>query len=268
MIEHNLIQINRFCNDFHNGENVIFCKIDFLLEEFNTIKNLNRDVILIAGNSDLSFDDRIMECCPQNVKHIFTTNTTCSDERITPIPIGVEMEFPANRIGHGEVNEKIFEKKPFLLSNNFFEVEKKQNKLYANFNIHTNYEFRNEIKNFVEDVPHIFFEFGITYEDFVKKVKSNIATISPRGNGIECLRTYEVLYLNEIPIVIGNFKEYKVIYEKIYKNLPIVFIEDLNELKNLKLIEEKIKKNKNKSKEMIDYFFWKDLIEKKIKKLL
>ena len=112
------------------------------------------------------------------------------------------------------------------------------------------------------------YAFGISYYDFVKRVKSHLGTLSPRGNGIECIRTYEVLYLNSIPIVIGNGNEYRAIYEKIYKNLPIVFIEDLNELKNLSLIEEKIKKNKNKSKEMIDYFFWKDLIEKKIKKLL
>lgn len=264
MMNHNLIQTNRFCNDFHDGENVIFCRIDYILNEFEKIRLSKKNVVLIVGNGDKTFDNNIMNFCPDNVKHIFTTNTTCDSDRVTPIPIGVEMEIPASRIGHGGVNENIFEKLPYLLSQKKIFPITTKDKIYGNFNIHTNYDFRNKVKNFILGIPHIFFEYGISYENFVVGVKNGMATLSPRGNGIECLRTYEVLYLNEIPIVVGNLKEYNVIYEKIYKHLPIVFIEDLNELNNLSSIEKKIKSVENKSKEMVDYYYWKDKISKKI----
>ena len=43
----NFIQLNKFTN-LHDGNKIIFCKTDFLFEEFNTIKNLDSDVILIT----------------------------------------------------------------------------------------------------------------------------------------------------------------------------------------------------------------------------
>ena len=223
---------------------------------------------MIVANGDITFNDSLLKQCPHNIKHIFSTNTTCLNDKVTPIPIGVEMEIPAKRIGHGDINNGIFEKLPFLTGKNTLVDLPVVNKLYSNFNIRTNLNFRTKIKEISINNEHINFEFGIPYSEFVQKVKSHIGTLSPRGNGIECIRTYEVLYLDSIPIVVGDFEEYKAIYESIYKNLPIVFIHDLEKLKNLSEVEKEIKKIKNNSRETLDYRYWVDLILKKTNKLL
>jgi hypothetical protein len=268
MSEHNLIMMNRYCNDLHDDERIVFCKIDLVLNEFERLKSKKNNVVLIIANGDITFNDRLLSYCPDNVKHIFATNTTCYNDKVTPIPIGVEMSMPPKREGHGEINNGIFEKLPFLTGNTTNENNVITNKLYSNFNISTNPHLRSKVREISITQSHINFEFGVSYSEFVQQVKTHMGTISPRGNGIECIRTYEVLYLNSIPIVVGDISEYKAIYEKIYKNLPIVFIDNLEKLKDFSLIEKEINKVKNNSLETINYEYWVNLIQEKTNKII
>ena len=142
-----------------------------------------------------------------------------------------------------------------------------KNKIYSNFNTKTNPLIRTPLKNYCYSNNNFTNEEGLTYHNFVKGVKSHKATLSPRGNGVECIRTYEVLYLNSIPIVYGDSKEYKAINNKIYKNLPIVFTDNLNDLGNYKFIENQIKKIQNNSLETLDYYYWVDKIKQTINKI-
>lgn len=263
MINHNLIQMSRFCNDLHDDERIVFCKTDYIQEEFERIKGFNKKIILIIANSDYTVDDNTLINCPENVEHIFATNTTCYNDRVTPIPIGVEIEELTTRPGHGMINDGIFEKKPYLLGEIKSEINHINNKIYCNFNINTNVNIRKPLLDFCINNQNYYVNGGLSYGGFVNEVNSNIATLSPRGNGIECIRTYEVLYLNSIPIVFGDANEYKAINEKIYKNLPIVFLNNYDELNNFSYIEQKISEVKNNSKETLDYYYWVDLIKKR-----
>ena len=114
------------------------------------------------------------------------------------------------------------------------------------------------------DSENIIFESGLSYRDYVKKIKEHLAVVSPTGNGLECIRTYETLYLDRIPVCVGDFKNYQAIYNAIYKFLPIVFLSNPNDLKNIDLIKSEINKVKNNSKEMIDYEYWVEQILKKV----
>lgn len=97
--------------------------------------------------------------------------------------------------------------------------------------------------------------------------KKYLATLSPRGNGIECIRTYELLYLNEIPLVFGLRSEYSVIYEKIYKELPIIFFDKYEDISDLNKIEKEIKKFSLYGKELLEFSYWSDKILKMSKKI-
>jgi len=267
MINHNLIQMSRFCNDLHDDEKIVFCKTDFILEEFERIRNFKKNIILIIANSDYSVTDDILSRCPPNVKHIFATNTTSNSDKVTPIPIGVEIEELTTRAGHGMINPGIFEKKPYLLGEvNVGDFEVK-NKIYSNFNVNTNIPIRSPLKNYCFFNENFSNEEGLTYGDFVKGVKSHMATLSPRGNGIECIRTYEVLYLKSIPIIYGNSEEYNAINNKIYKNLPVVFVGDIKEFDDFRNVEKRIKEVKNNSLETLDYYYWVDKIKKMSEKI-
>jgi hypothetical protein len=85
--------------------------------------------------------------------------------------------------------------------------------------------------------------------------------LSPRGNGIDCHRTWEALYLDIIPIVWNS--SLNVLYE----NLPVVIINDYKEV-NEKFLYEKLNEisRKKLSKEKIYQYeklrnaYWRRLI--------
>jgi hypothetical protein len=267
-----LIQMNKYCNDFHNGENVFFCKIDYVINDFNYISRLKRNVVMIISNGDYTLTPEILKNCPGNVKLIFATNNICKDDRVICIPTGVENEISPIRLGHGDINPEIFDKKKYLIENDESLVEF-EDRIYANFSIPTNGchlyslypNYRTLIKKICCDIPGIDFESNQKLDDYFSKVSKYHSSISPTGNGIECIRTWELMYMNRVPIVIGGLNLHNAIYEQIYKNLPIVFIEDINELKNVKSTIDKVHSVKQRSKKMIDYNYWKDFITEKIK---
>lgn len=57
--------------------------------------------------------------------------------------------------------------------------------------------------------------------------------LSPRGNGLDCHRTWEALYLDAIPIV------WHSTLDSLYSNLPIIIIHDWNEI-NEEFLREKL----------------------------
>jgi hypothetical protein len=267
MLGHNLIQMTRFCNDLYDGDKIIFCKIDFIKEEFLRIKEKKNKCILIIANGDITFDDNLLSLCPDNVYHIFATNTNCYSDRVTPIPIGVEIDILPKREGHGIINEGIFHKKQYLLNPSLLTVIPKKEKLISNFRVNTNPYFRQIIKKICDEQPHIDSFNEISFEEFGSYVNSYLGVISPRGNGIECIRTYETLYLGGIPIVVGDIRDYRAIYEKIYKHLPIVYINDYEKLKDFNYIKSEINKVKDNSKRLLEYDYWVDLIKNKSKEI-
>jgi hypothetical protein len=259
-----LIQTNRFCNELHDGEKIIFCKRDYIHSEFEMISKKKNKVILIIGNSDFSFTDSELSLCPSNVHHIFVSNTTCNNEKVTPIPIGVENQYECLRKGHGIINHHIFQKLDYLNGIKKVDVEKNEDKVFASFNVSTNYGLRNPLRNYVMNNQNCFFYFDANnYENFVKNAKKHLVTLSPRGNGIECIRTYELLYLDEIPLVFGNKQEYSAIYNKIYKNLPIIFFDNYEDVTDIPKIKKEIKNFSLYGKELLDFSYWRDLILKK-----
>jgi hypothetical protein len=90
--------------------------------------------------------------------------------------------------------------------------------------------------------------------------------LSPRGGGIDCHRTWEALYLDIIPIVWNN--SLNVLYE----NLPVVIINDYEEL-NEKFLYDKLNEisKKKLSKEKVYQYeklrnaYWRRLILNKSK---
>jgi hypothetical protein len=146
-----LIQMNRF-SELHDDERIVFCKIDHVMEDFRRVSTLPHKVVMLIMNGDYSFTPEILKHKPHNVKHIFATNSTVYNNIVTPIPIGVENQFEPERKGHGMINDGIFEKLPFLLGEEIVEPEIFEDKLYANFNINTNFFYKvgkNNKKNFL-----------------------------------------------------------------------------------------------------------------------
>lgn len=60
----------------------------------------------------------------------------------------------------------------------------------------------------------------LPFKDYLTELAKSYFVISPNGNGIDCHKTWEALYLKTIPIVT---KSINIDY---YKNYPILIIEN------------------------------------------
>ena len=104
-------------------------------------------------------------------------------------------------------------------------------------------------------VAILYFVFGIVISVFFDKILDYEAIICPIGNGVDTHRLWEVLYSNRTPttIRVGNFKIYEL-----YEKLPIIILDNENDLYNEKLLDNKLNEIKHKQfdKNIINFEFW------------
>lgn len=223
--------------------NYIFCKPEYLSTlsthaSIGAIK-LPDKFKLVTHNSDINFGANeinfILNLFP-NIEHWYTQNLVIDHPKVSPIPIGI-----ANpKWSHG--NQKRFLK---IQDQNI----EKTDKVYVNFNISTNPSARKDCINKLgadyplqlqEDYPnaasinnHDNFV-NSTQEKYLTDIAQSYFTVSPIGNGRDCHKTWEALYMKSIPIVtrwrgVEKFKE---------MGIPLLIIDDWSEFKDLKLSSE------------------------------
>lgn len=185
---------NRFPIFFVNSDRVTF----FL----DIVKDYEKKIILISHNGDLTFNEDIV--LPPCIKHWFGQNINfTNNSRVTSIPIGLERDawFPYKR--------------PIILDF----INKKSNKnnlLYCNFNQSTNPR-RSFIKDYFKNKHWCLSRENIEYRDYIADINSSKFVISPNGNGIDCHRTWEILYSGSVPIlekspcIINTYKDFNTI---------------------------------------------------------
>lgn len=255
----NTFQINKL-SDLHNGENIFFCKRDYILNEFDKLSKLSNEVVLITGNSDYIINDEIASKIPINVKFLFAPNNLSKSNKVISIPLGLDncsnsLLGDYHGIGYGsncqEYNLNLFVKE------NPIDKEPK-NFIYCNFNVSTNFHHRNEIKKICKNLNHIYVEeSNLSTIDFYKKILSFKLILCPSGNGPDTHRFYETLYLKRIPVVFNE-----KMYENLYRNFPCIFIENIHDLSNISFLNEEILKIKNKKWDynMLNVEYWKNKI--------
>jgi hypothetical protein len=230
------IEINKLSH-LHNGSSVFFCKTDYLFSEFENIKKQNNDVVLITGNSDYAITDEIVSLIPINIKRWYAQNALSNNSVLEPLPIGLENKLPSVRENHGI---GYFDRA--TLKESLLEKIKSRNKeptkfVYANFNINTNPNYRNPIKEMCQNASFIDWEEpNLSLESFFDKVLDYKMIVCPAGNGLDTHRLWEILYCNRIPITfkVANYKIYEV-----YNKLPIILLENHKDLRNQDLLQQK-----------------------------
>lgn len=254
-------QQNLLCNIIHNESNIWFSKFEFILEDFSAIEKLDKEVIVICGNSDHAFTESLVLRKPQNVKYIFATNSTCSDNKVIfSLPIGIESSFDAKRIGHGYGYSFADEKESCIQNINSQNFDTK-NLIYSNFSTQTNLAVRAHLNEKIKKSKHVTIENKIPLERFFNQIASHEAVLCPIGNGLDTVRTYETFYCNKIPIIYGS----NLIYKEIFFDMPCVYIEDIEEINDQKYISEKIEHAKTKKNNLDKAYlnYWIDKIYQK-----
>ncbi|RKP18471.1 hypothetical protein ROZALSC1DRAFT_29855 [Rozella allomycis CSF55] len=159
------------------------------------LQNVKEPFILITSNSDhsapepyqnlLSFD-KLIAWFPQNADMIH--------EKVHPLPIGL-----ANVIwGHGNIR-LISE-----MSNKRKKFNERKTLLYINMKLETD-GARAALENRFRDLNNVkILKNRIPYNQYLEDLIDSKFVLSPRGNGLDCHRTWEALVMGAIPIVLDS----------------------------------------------------------------
>ena len=190
----------------------IFVKIDCVHNFFK--KQRDKPYILYTHNGDLTVDDKYLSYLDDpNLIKWYGQNIMTTHPKLKSIPIGIANE----KWPHGD--ETIFNE---ALNKNI----KKERLIYVNFDVNTNRAERNYCiselnKKGLEMQPKL------PFKEYLEEVAKSYFVVSPNGNGIDCHKTWEALYLKTIPIVTQSIN---IDY---YKKLPIIILNNWSEFNPL-----------------------------------
>jgi hypothetical protein len=171
--------------------------------------------VLMTHNGDTNINHELTEKIDNKILHWFAQNALTQNRKVTPIPIGLE-NLSLNQNGNVNNFDKLRAKK----------VNKIPRILYG-FNIETNPIERRRAhdclkKSQVSDE----IEEPLSPLQYLNKLNNYKFIASPPGNGEDCHRTWEALYLGVIPIVKKtNLTTY---FKSI--GIPLLLIDDWNDV--------------------------------------
>lgn len=193
-----------------------FIKTSYLNHFFSNFE-VKHDYTLITHNDDLNITADIAEPIfgvHPHIRNWYAQNVNYRHPRLHPIPIGI-----ANpKWEHGNQSElERVQNLPF----------QKNNLTYVNFDIYTNPRER----QLCLDSIGLPMEERVPFGEHLEKLSRSYFCVSPNGNGLDCHRHWECLYLKTVPIVTrSTFTE--LLLEK---GIPLLIIEDWSKFKELDL---------------------------------
>lgn len=219
-----------YCNphSIQNGD-IVYCDTHQLLQ-FKDILNLKNNLTIITHNSDSYVcDGEAIDSMGINVnlfncfKKWYAQNSYSTNEKVIPIPIGFENKKWEKTLGSKtKYIEIVSELKMEALE-----------KVYFNCNLSTNTKERKECLNFSLKSNFVNIDLpNLSYEDYLKKIKQHKFILSPRGNGLDCHRTWEIMKLKRIPVLKREGQ-----LDKLYANMPVLLVNNWDDLNQINLDE-------------------------------
>jgi len=256
MLKEDIITGNAFkniCDDFLDEEKkyidiskkpkIIFLKTDWielfkqrvlpLIDYKFKLVTHNADRPAISGNLDLLEDSRLITWYGMNID--------IAHSKLQSIPIGIANE----KWPHGDKD---------ILLKIINENNKKENLVYCNFDVNTNFYKRYDTLKQLESHLYINFEKEkLAFEDYTRKLSTYKYVISPPGNSIDCHRIWESIYLGVIPIV----EKHPAL--DFFYDLPIMFVDSFKCL-TVEFLEKEYKLIKLRSRKKSFFNFYKNII--------
>lgn len=141
--------------------------------------------------------------------------------KLHPIPLGVRVaqdDYLKTRLKLTELLAQLRRKE-------------KSGLLYANFDTSSHPERLKVLQNCLNS-PFCSLARSLPFVDYLKEMAGYKFTLSPQGFGVDCYRTWEALYVGSIPIVKHSH------LDSLYENLPILLIDDWDEISEILLLEK------------------------------
>ena len=134
-----------------------------------------------------SYTEATFNEIPYNVKHWFLVNCNIQDERVTPIPFGL--------LGNKDNLENIKQIK------NYNKQKNRDKLLYVNFQFYTSdrFELFKHFSGFGSEF--VTCKQKVSFDEYLDDLATHKYVLCPPGNGWDCYRTLETIYMGAIPIL-------------------------------------------------------------------
>lgn len=225
-------------------ENSLFVKIaelgDFILF---LDKNPDYDFSnfsLVLHNGDESISKNLWELLANRFRNISSVNFLGSHPAFTPIPIGLE-----NRKYFTNGLPMDYQK---LLKSGVKETADRQIHILEAFSLHTNPAERSECSRVARKLGSKKLE-RATRSEYRRALAGSKYVLSPAGNGIDCHRTWEAMYLGAIPILRREHWPF------VDQNLPVILVEEWEDLLKLDLNDVNVPRNSTWSENFWNSFY-------------
>jgi hypothetical protein len=180
---------------------------DFFADIHPLIKN---KYILVTHASDESIPGKYRSYLDDDTLAAwFGPNVSINHPKMFFIPIGIACKFFPH--GNTELLTQMIEKAPLLLKNKL---------LYMNFNVGTNRGERRVTYDFFASKPFCYRSNNKSYRDYLFDTAHAQFILSPAGNGMDCHRTWEALFMGSFPVTKHSP------LDKLYEQFPIVIVDD------------------------------------------
>jgi hypothetical protein len=229
----------------------VFIKTDFAPQAFAWLSRIPRPdpFVLITHNSDFPITRRLFESAPACVRRWYALNVDHAAPDLVPIPSGME------RPGGGGYSAD-YSKVPAAWQASA--PAGRRSLAFACWNDRNNAAERSAARAAFEGRAGIAWrELGIGHDDFLKMCGESRFVISPPGNGIDCHRTWEAMYMGAIPLVRSSP------HTNGFTDLPMVAVGDWNSLTDETLSETYARyQGIAWNLEKLFFPYWEDLIRR------
>jgi len=172
-----------------NESGILYVGLSHLIERiFSQMKDSGRWIVIHRTN-DRSFTKAMYRLKPECVKHIYTVDCAVNESDVTAIPFGL-----ASIGGYDDIIGKIVAE----------DIPKAATQIFVRYNVN-NSGYTEERKASISQLQAKPFAKVITEQipadEFYREIKAHKFTMSLKGQGMDCARTYSSMILGSIPIV-------------------------------------------------------------------
>ena len=240
---------------------IVYCKTDWVgycLQQMR--RNTTTYYILVTHGSDIGVDEQMFRQAPPNVIRWYGMNVLFDHPRLVSIPIGSAGSTWIGLEEHADLRDE----HDFIVMPETGIEKNFKNLVYMNFGAHTHPDHRRPIYDHFKDKSWVtsrtcdmsLAEYNnsdsfVSIADYYDELYNHKYVISPLGNGVDCGRNWQALYVGTIPIIPRHLNI------EFYQDLPFLVYDDVEELTEDYLLEQydRIKSTKtNLEKATVSYW--------------
>jgi hypothetical protein len=206
------LDLKKFIGENSNNYKTVYLVGDFIDQFIEAREQIPNIETLVIGESDVTQREQNLSKLYSKVGKIFSNNLVGKSDRCFPVPLGIERQ-AYRSAGRVRNFQKKYEIKisdrtiPFLIAWN--DATNAKRPIYRA-------EFQNHSEALVINQR-------VAASTIHKLMRKTMFVPSPAGNGIDCHRTWEALYLGAVPVVLRS--EY---FGEI--NWPVLVVDSWSEL--------------------------------------